>query len=85
MRHKVGKFIGCVFGVMAVSVMVAQTVYPCPEYCTQKSLEANYGDDWHLYYFLLGCFTLPESCNGAVDTKGAPAEAFYPMAHVRIR
>ena len=80
MRRKIGNFLTACFVSLSLGVVVAQTVYPCPPHCSQKSLEDTYGDDWHLWYFLLGCWLLPESC----QISGLPAQAIS-QRNVRFR
>ena len=66
MKRRLGRVVLAVFAVASINFASpkAQTVVPCPEYCTKASLQAQYGEDWHLWYFLNGCFLLPESCTG---------------------
>lgn len=76
MKRRVGNFVAAVFVAVSLGTVIAQTTMPCPEYCMQKYLEATYGDDWHLYYLMFGCFLLPENCtSGANAMRGLPTQA----------
>jgi len=67
LRQTVGGFLVAVFAAGTLNTMYAQVVVLCPPYCTQKYLEAEYGEDWHLWYALHGCFLIPQ-CLGAEPT-----------------
>ena len=81
MKRKAGNLILGLFVAVSVAGVFAQTTIPCPPYCAQKYLEAEYGTDWHIYYMLFGCWMLPESC-----LNGATAPAFaLTQRNVRFR
>lgn len=46
------------FGPMGVTIAMAQTTKPIPIQCQEEWLRANYGDDWHLWYAIYGCFLI---------------------------
>ena len=66
MKRRLGRLVLAVFAVASINFASpkAQTVVNCPEYCKKAVLQAEYGDDWHIWYFINGCFLLPESCTG---------------------
>ena len=66
MKQRLGRFLLAMFACLSIGLMVpkAQTVVECPEYCKKKNLQAEHGDDWHVWYFIYGCFLLPEGCTG---------------------
>lgn len=33
-------------------------IYPGPNPCSEAVLRAKYGDDWHIWYALLGCWLI---------------------------
>ena len=72
MKRRIGAAVLAVFVGLSIALPVAvaaQVVVPCPYYCTMKGLQEAYGEDWHLWYFLLGCWQLPSSCTG-VEGQG---------------
>lgn len=81
MRQRIGKYLVGVFAMLTLSTMAAQVVIPCPPACDPKNLQAEYGDDWHIYYALFGCW-LWSSCWGMEESAGLPTEAIYKRQFV---
>lgn len=64
MRNRVKTWVSAVAVAIGLAgfVVTAQSAYPCPKNCDPAWLEANYGADWHFYYFLNGCWLLDPPC-----------------------
>jgi len=80
MRQRIGRFLVGVFAAASIAVGIAQTTYPTPYTCTEAYLRATYGDDWHVYYFLFGCWLI----GADAPVSAAPREAFA-MNRLRMR
>lgn len=82
MRKRFGNVLVAVFALLTLSVMSAQVIIPCPPACDPKNLEREYGDDWHLYYALFGCWAW-SACWGMEPTpQGLPKAALYQRSFV---
>ena len=77
------RWLGSIFGVCAVSIMLAQTVYPIPYNCTEQGLRDSCGDDWHICYLLFGCWLV--GADASKPVVALPAAAAYPMNRLRVR
>ena len=89
MRNRIGTFLTAVAVVWQLGIVLGQSSVPCPPHCDPKNLEAEYGDGWHVMYFLLGCWQLPESCNYTeAVAEGVPTAALAPrrltIANLRV-
>lgn len=82
-KNRFGKALVAVFAFAIVTIMTAQTVIKCPQYCDPVWLEQEYGAGWHAYYFLFGCFLISPPC-GQIDNNlaGLPKEALARPALV---
>lgn len=84
MRKRIGAMVLAVFAVVGVAAPIAQVAIPCPAYCDPKNLQAEYGDDWHLYYALFGCWLISPPCGAASNLAGIPSAAMVrPVLAVR--
>jgi hypothetical protein len=81
-RQIVQPWLWSLFGVVAATTVLAsagcdpahaQTVTPIPYQCREEVLIADCGEDWHICYFLRGCWLLDTTPAGTVAHAPVPA------------